>query len=149
MGKKIVKTALLLIFILIISIFFYIGWIFYDSVRTHITEIDLTQITAEEKDKLIELNFLELEQYPQSIQFLSLKSEKMVRETQYYITFSVDKEEANNNEIIRSTTGPNQTSIEQLQDEENTMTYLFSTHFAQNTTGNKWSFLHQLIEKYK
>ena len=73
----------------------------------------------------------------------------MVRETQYYITFSVDKEDTKNNEIIRNTTGPNQTSIEQLQDEENPMTYLFSTHFAQNTTGNKWGFLHQLIEKYK
>lgn len=104
MERKIIKISLIIILIIIISIILYIGLIIFDTIRIHITEIELTNISQEEKEKLIEQNFLELKQYPESIKFLTLKSEKAIRETQYYITFSVSKEDANLYELERNTT---------------------------------------------
>ena len=93
----IMKKAISVLIIGIVSIIVigiaYLGWIVYDTARPHITEISLTNINEEEKSKLIELNFLELDKYPQSLEFNKLKVISEVRETQFYIEFSINKDE--------------------------------------------------------
>ena len=87
MGKKIVKICVLLI---LISIFAFVGIVsvvVYDTVRTHISQIELNKISQQEKEELIKLDFLELTEYPSSLEFLQLRQESEIRETQYYIEF--------------------------------------------------------------
>ena len=91
------KHSIKLLIIIILIIFtigvLYLGWIFYDTVKMHKIEIPLSNLTSDEKEKLISLNFLELESYPSSIEFIELKEESEIRETQFYIKFSIDKED--------------------------------------------------------
>ena len=62
------KHSIKLLIIIILIIFtigvLYLGWIFYDTVKMHKIEIPLSNLTSDEKEKLISLNFLELESYP-------------------------------------------------------------------------------------
>ena len=57
MDKKIIKICFILILIIIITCLICVSFIFFDTMRTHIIEIDLTQITEEERNKLIDYNF--------------------------------------------------------------------------------------------
>ena len=78
------KHSIKLLIIIILIIFtigvLYLGWIFYDTVKMHKIEIPLSNLTSDEKEKLISLNFLELESYPSSIEFIELKEESEIRE---------------------------------------------------------------------
>ena len=102
MVKKIIKICLLIVLIIVIVFIGSITWIIYDTFRTHILEIELAQISQQEKEKLIELNFLELEEYPSSLEFIKLRHEAEIRESQFYIEFSANKEEANNYKIEKA-----------------------------------------------
>lgn len=93
-------------------------WTIYDTFRTHILEIELDQITLQEKEKLIELNFLELDEYPSSLEFIQLRHESEIRESQFYIEFSVNKEEANNYKIENANNYPNGVRIIKIKEKD-------------------------------
>lgn len=150
MGKKIVRICVLLILIVILTFIGIVSWVIYDTVRTHTSQIELNKISQEEKEKLIQLDFLELTEYPSSLEFLELKQESEIRETQFYIKFSIDKEEANLYKIERNTnyTTTDLTILKIDEDNEKNI-YELQTNFTQNTTEEKWSYLYKLMEKYK
>ena len=149
----IMKKAISVLIIGIVSIIVigiaYLGWIVYDTARPHITEISLTNINEEEKSKLIELNFLELDKYPQSLEFNKLKVISEVRETQFYIEFSINKDEEVNDLEKNKSHSPNTISIEEKSRNDEIIVYEMQTNFAQNSKEKKWSYLYELIEKYK
>jgi len=150
MGKKIVRICVLLILIVILTFIGIVSWVIYDTVRAHTSQIELNKISQEEKEKLIQLDFLELTEYPSSLEFLELKQESEIRETQFYIKFSIDKEEANLYKIERNTnyTTTDLTILKIDEDNEKNI-YELQTNFTQNTTEEKWSYLYKLMEKYK
>ena len=90
--------------------------------KTHKTEISLSNISSDEREKMINLNYLELESYPASLEFITLKRKSETRETQFC------KKISENNEKI---------------------TYEMKTNFAQNSRDEKWDYLLELIDKYK
>ena len=142
MGKKIVRICVLLILIVILAFIGIVSWVIYDTVRTHTSQIELNKISQEEKEKLIQLDFLELTEYPSSLEFLELKQESEIRETQFYIKFSIDKEEANLYKIERNTnyTSTDLTILKIDEDNEKNI-YELQTNFTQNTIEEKWSYL--------
>jgi hypothetical protein len=150
MGKKIVKICVLLI---LISIFAFVGIVsvvVYDTVRTHISQIELNKISQQEKEELIKLDFLELTEYPSSLEFLQLRQESEIRETQYYIEFSIDKKEVELYEIEKnSNRSPNEITILKKYEDNEKNIYELQTNFAQNSKEEKWKYLYDLIEKYK
>lgn len=150
MGKKIVRICVLLILIVILAFIGIVSWVIYDTVRTHTSQIELNKISQEEKEKLIQLDFLELTEYPSSLEFLELKQESKIRETQFYIKFSIDKEEANLYKIERNTnyTTTDLTILKIDEDNEKNI-YKLQTNFTQNTIQEKWNYLYKLMEKYK
>ncbi len=152
MEKKIIKTCALLILIVILACVGRVSWIVYDTVRTHTSQIELNKISQQEKEKLIQLDFLELTEYPSSLEFLELREESEIRETQFYIKFSIDKkEETNLYKIERNTSNtiPDSTTILKIDEDNEKNIYEFQTNFTCNSQENKWSYLYELIEKYK
>ena len=150
MGKKIVKICVLLILIVILAFVGIVSWVVYDTVRTHTSQIELNKISQQEKEDLIKLNFLELTEYPSSLEFLQLRQESEIRETQYYIEFSIDKKEVELYEIEKnSNRSPNEITILKKYEDNEKNIYELQTNFAQNSTEEKWKYLYDLIEKYK
>ena len=147
--KKTISVLIIGIVTIIVIGIAYLGWIVYDTARPHITEISLKNINEEEKAKLIELNFLELDKYPQSLVFNKLKAISEVRETQFYIEFSINKDEEVNDLEKNKSHSPNTISIEQKEENDEKVIYEMQTNFAQNSKAKKWSYLYELIERYK
>ena len=148
--KKAISILIIGIVTIIVIGIAYLGWIVYDTARSHITEISLTNINEEEKSKLMELNFLELDKYPKSLEFNKLKEISEVRETQFYIEFSINKYEKDLYDIEKNKShSPNTISIEQKEENDEKVIYEMQTNFAQNSKAKKWSYLYELIEKYK
>ena len=103
MEKKIAIRLFIVLIVMVLGI--VIGYIYWGmSTLSSTTEIDLTKLTLEEKAKLIEYNYLELANYPKSLEFIKLKEESEVRETQFIITFSVDNNEKDLYQIERDKT---------------------------------------------
>lgn len=150
MGKKIVKICVLLILIVILAFIGIVSWVIYDTIRTHTNQIELNKISQEEKEKLIQLDFLELTEYPSSLEFLELRQESEIRETQYYIEFSIDKNEIELYEIEKNSNHyPNEITILKKYEDNEKNIYELQTNFAQNSIEEKWSYLYKLMEKYK
>lgn len=150
MGKKIVKICILLILIVILVSIGIVSWIIYDTIRTHTSQIELNKISQEEKETLIQLDFLELTEYPSSLDFLQLRQASEIRETQYYIEFSIDKKEVELYEIEKNCNhSPNKITILKKYEDAEKNIYELQTNFAQNSTEEKWKYLYDLIEKYK
>ena len=148
--KKTISVLIIGIVTIIVIGIAYLGWIVYDTARPHITEISLNNINEEEKSKLIELNFLELDKYPQSLVFNKLKEISEVRETQFYIEFSINKYEKDLYNIEKNKShSPNTISIEQKEENNEKIIYEMQTNFAQNSKAKKWGYLYELIERYK
>lgn len=148
--KKAISILIIGIVTIIVIGIAYLGWIVYDTARPHITEISLTNINEEEKSKLMELNFLELDKYPQSLEFNKLKEISEVRETQFYIEFSINNYEKDLYDIEKNKShSPNTISIEQKEENNEKNIYEMQTNFAQNSKAKKWGYLYELIEKYK
>ena len=150
MGKKIVKICILLILIVILAFIGIVSWVIYDTVRTRTSQIELNKISQEEKEKLIQLDFLELTEYPSSLEFLELRQESEIRETQYYIEFSIDKKGVELYEIeTNNNRSPNEITILKKYEDSEKNIYELQTNFAQNSKEEKWKYLYDLIEKYK
>lgn len=150
MSKKILKICLLLISIIIFVVVGVITWIIYDTARTHTSQIELNQITPQEKEELIRLDFLELSEYPPSLEFILLRKETEIRETQFYIEFSINKDESNLYEIEKNINhSSNEISILKKYESDEKNIYELQTNFTQNSKEEKWSYLYSLIEKYK
>lgn len=121
----------------------------YDTVRTHTSQIELNKISQQEIEELIKLDFLELTEYPSSLEFLQLRQESEVRETQYYIEFSIDKKEVELYEIEKNRNrSPNEITILKKYEDNEKNIYELQTNFAQNSKEEKWKYLYDLIEKY-
>ena len=149
MCKKIVKICIVLILIVILAFVGIVSWVIYDTVRTHTSQIELKEISQQEKEELIKLDFLELTEYPSSLEFLQLRQESEVRETQYYIEFSINKKEVELYEIEKNRNrSPNESILKKYEDNEKNI-YELQTNFAQNSIEEKWSYLYKLMEKYK
>lgn len=150
MSKKIVKICVLLILIVILAFVGIVSWVIYDTVRTDTSQIELNRISQQEKEELIKLDFLELTEYPSSLEFLQLRQELEIRETQYYIEFSIDKKEGELYEIEKnSNRSPNEITILKKYEDNEKNIYELQTNFAQNSIEEKWSYLYKLMEKYK
>lgn len=135
--------------IVILAIVGIVSWIMYDTVRTHTSQIELNKISQQEIEELIKLDFLELTEYPSSLEFLQLRQESEVRETQYYIEFSIDKKEVELYEIEKNRNrSPNEITILKKYEDNEKNIYELQTNFAQNSKEEKWKYLYDLIEKY-
>lgn len=150
MKNNFFKTFVILF---IICVLIFIIFIFYQILITNFSintkEIDLKLIDDDEKEKIIYFNFLELETYPRTMEFFSLKSESTIREKQYYITFSVDKDEAVNYVIERKSSTAGESEIYKILSEKEKNIYMFKTNFSCNSRGYKWDFLDELLLKYE
>ena len=149
MEKKIAIRLVIVLIVMVLGI--VIGYIYWGmSTLSSTTEIDLTKLTLEEKAKLIEYNYLELANYPKSLEFIKLKEESEVRETQFIITFSVDNTENDLYQIERDKTGiAGISSIFKIKEEKNKTIYEFKTDFTSNSQGKEWKYIYELINKYK
>ena len=115
--------------------------------KTHKTEISLSNISSDEREKMINLNYLELESYPASLEFITLKRKSETRETQFCIIFS---KEENLNEIEKNQKqSANEITIKKISENNEKITYEMKTNFAQNSRDEKWDYLLELIDKYK
>lgn len=149
MEKKIAIRLFIVLIVMVLAI--VIGYICWGmSTLSSTTEIDLTKLTKEEKAKLIEINYLELESYPNSLEFIELKEESQVRESQFIITFSVDNNEKDFYQIERDKTSiAGESSIYRIKEENNKTIYEFKTNFTSNSKGYQWDFIYDLIRKYE
>ena len=147
--KALIKAIVIIVLTIFIIGVLYLGWSFYDTVKTHKTEISLSNISSDEREKMINLNYLELESYPASLEFITLKKESETRETQFCIIFSISKEE-NLNEIEKNQKqSANEITIKKISENNEKITYEMKTNFAQNSRDEKWDYLLELIDKYK
>lgn len=147
--KVLIKAIVIIVLTIFIIGVLYLGWSFYDTVKTHKTEISLSNISSDEREKMINLNYLELESYPASLEFITLKKESETRETQFGIIFSISKEE-NLNEIEKNQRqSANEITIKKISENNEEITYEMKTNFAQNSRDEKWDYLLELINKYK
>ena len=149
MEKKIAIRLFIVLIVMVLGI--VIGYIYWGmSTLSSTTEIDLTKLTLEEKAKLIEYNYLELANYPKSLEFIKLKEESEVRETQFIITFSVDNTENDLYQIERDKTSvAGESSVFRIKEENNKTIYEFKTNFTSNTKGYQWDYIYDLIRKYE
>ncbi len=147
-NNKIIKSLLLLLLLIVVIICAIIYIYMNKLVTPTITEIDLLSVSAEEKEKLKNMNFLELENTPKSINFINLKLESGIRESQFYINFSVDREETIQFAIERNSSEKTMNIIK-LFEEDNKYIYEAKTHFTSNSKDYKWDYLYELINKYK
>ncbi len=147
--KVLIKAIVIIVLTIFIIGVLYLGWSVYDTVKTHKTEISLSNISSDEREKMINLNYLELESYPASLEFITLKRESETRETQFCIIFSISKEE-NLNEIEKNQKqSANEITIKKISENNEKITYEMKTNFAQNSRDEKWDYLLELIDKYK
>lgn len=147
--KVLIKAIVIIVLTIFIIGVLYLGWSVYDTVKTHKTEISLSNISSDEREKMINLNYLELESYPASLEFITLKKESETRETQFCIIFSISKEE-NLNEIEKNQRqSANEITIKKISENNEKITYEMKTNFAQNSRDEKWDYLLELINKYK
>ena len=147
--KMLIKAIVIIVLTIFIIGVLYLGWSVYDTVKTHKTEISLSNISSDEREKMINLNYLELESYPASLEFITLKRESETRETQFCIIFSISKEE-NLNEIEKNQKqSANEITIKKISENNEKITYEMKTNFAQNSRDEKWDYLLELIDKYK
>lgn len=147
--KVLIKAIVIIVLTIFIIGVLYLGWSVYDTVKTHKTEISLSNISSDEREKMINLNYLELESYPASLKFITLKRESETRETQFCIIFSISKEE-NLNEIEKNQKqSANEITIKKISENNEKITYEMKTNFAQNSRDEKWDYLLELIDKYK
>ncbi len=147
--KVLIKAIVIIVLTIFIIGVLYLGWSVYDTVKTHKTEISLSNISSDEREKMINLNYLELESYPASLEFITLKKESETRETQFCIIFSISKEE-NLNEIEKNQKqSANEITIKKISENNEKITYEMKTNFAQNSRDEKWDYLLKLIDKYK
>lgn len=147
--KVLIKAIVIIVLTIFIIGVLYLGWSVYDTVKTHKTEISLSNISSDEREKMINLNYLELESYPASLEFITLKKESETRETQFGIIFSISKEE-NLNEIEKNQRqSANEITIKKISENNEEITYEMKTNFAQNSRDEKWDYLLELINKYK
>lgn len=147
--KVLIKAIVIIVLTIFIIGVLYLGWSVYDTVKTHKTEISLSNISSDEREKIINLNYLELESYPASLEFITLKKESETRETQFCIIFSISKEE-NLNEIEKNQKqSANEITIKKISENNEKITYEMKTNFAQNSRDEKWEYLLELINKYK
>mgnify|MGYP004514303669 CR=1 FL=1 len=147
--KVLIKAIVIIVLTIFIIGVLYLGWSVYDTVKTHKTEISLSNISSDEREKMINLNYLELESYPASLEFITLKKESETRETQFCIIFSISKEE-NLNEIEKNQKqSANEITIKKISENNEKITYEMKTNFAQNSRDEKWDYLLELINKYK
>ena len=147
--KVLIKAIVIIVLTIFIIGVLYLGWSVYDTVKTHKTEISLSNISSDEREKMINLNYLELESYPASLEFITLKKESETRETQFCIIFSISKEE-NLNEIEKNQNqSSNEITIKKIYENNEKITYEMKTNFAQNSRDEKWDYLLKLIDKYK
>lgn len=144
-----IKAIVIIVLTIFIIGVLYLGWSVYDTVKTHKTEISLSNISSDEREKIINLNYLELESYPASLEFITLKKESETRATQFCIIFSISKEE-NLNEIEKNQKqSANEITIKKIYENNEKITYEMKTNFAQNSRDEKWDYLLELIDKYK
>lgn len=147
--KVLIKAIVIIVLTIFIIGVLYLGLSVYDTVKTHKTEISLSNISSDEREKMINLNYLELESYPVSLEFITLKRESETRETQFCIIFSISKEE-NLNEIEKNQKqSANEITIKKISENNEKITYEMKTNFAQNSRDEKWDYLLELIDKYK
>ena len=147
--KVLIKAIVIIVLTIFIIGVLYLGLSVYDTVKTHKTEISLSNISSDEREKMINLNYLELESYPASLEFITLKRESETRETQFCIIFSIFKEE-NLNEIEKNQKqSANEITIKKISENNEKITYEMKTNFAQNSRDEKWDYLLELIDKYK
>lgn len=147
--KVLIKAIVIIVLTIFIIGVLYLGLSVYDTVKTHKTEISLSNISSDEREKMINLNYLELESYPASLEFITLKRESETRETQFCIIFSISKEE-NLNEIEKNQKqSTNEITIKKISENNEKITYEMKTNFAQNSRDEKWDYLLELIDKYK
>ncbi len=147
--KVLIKAIVIIVLTIFIIGVLYLGLSVYDTVKTHKTEISLSNISSDEREKMINLNYLELESYPASLEFITLKRESETRETQFCIIFSISKEE-NLNEIEKNQKqSANEITIKKISENNEKITYEMKTNFAQNSRDEKWDYLLELIDKYK
>lgn len=149
MEKKIAVRLFIVLIVMVLAI--VIGYICWGmSTLSSTTEIDLTKLTENEKAKLIEYNYLELESYPNSLEFIKLKEESQVRETQFIITFSVDNNEKDLYQIERDKTSvAGDSSVFRIKEETNKTIYELKTNFTSNAKGYQWDYIYDLIRKYE
>lgn len=89
-------------------------------------------------------------EYPSSLEFLKLRKKSQIRETQYYIEFSIDRREVELYEIEKNINcSPNEITIIKKYEYNDKNIYELQTNFTQNSNEEKWSYLYKLIEKYK
>lgn len=146
------KIAIRLFIVLIVMIFaIIIGYICWSiSTLSSTTQIDLTKIASEDKEKILKDNYLELDNYPNSIELIELKEESQVRESQFIITFSVNNDEKNLYQIERDKTGiAGESSIIKKDEKDNKTIYEYKTNFTSNSKDKKWNYISDLIKKYK
>lgn len=144
-----IKAIVIIVLAIFIIGVLYLGWSVYDTVKTHKTEISLSNISSDEREKIINLNYLELESYPASLEFITLKKESETRATQFCIIFYISKEE-NLNEIEKNQKqSANEITIKKIYENNEKITYEMKTNFAQNSRDEKWDYLLELIDKYK
>lgn len=142
--KVLIKAIVIIVLTIFIIGVLYLGLSVYDTVKTHKTEISLSNISSDEREKMINLNYLELESYPVSLEFITLKRESETRETQF-----ISKEE-NLNEIEKNQKqSANEITIKKISENNEKITYEMKTNFAQNSRDEKWDYLLELIDKYK
>ena len=147
--KVLIKAIVIIVLTIFIIGVLYLGLSVYDTVKTHKTEISLSNISSDEREKMINLNYLELESYPASLEFITLKRKSETRETQFCIIFSISKEE-NLNEIEKNQKqSANEITIKKISENNEKITYEMKTNFAQNSRDEKWDYLLELIDKYK
>lgn len=147
--KVLIKAIVIIVLTIFIIGVLYLGLSVYDTVKTHKTEISLSNISSDEREKMINLNYLELESYPVSLEFITLKRESETRETQFCIIFSISKEE-NLDEIEKNQKqSANEITIKKISENNEKITYEMKTNFAQNSRDEKWDYLLELIDKYK
>lgn len=149
MERKISIILVGILILIITCILGYVASVFFATIETKVIEVNLSNMTKEDKDELIKLNFLELDNYPSSIKFISLIEETQVRETQFKITFSVDNYEKSLYKIERNNTSlADQSSIFKITEENDKTIYRFETNFTSNTKDPKWNTIYDILKKY-
>lgn len=82
-----IKAIVIIVLTIFIIGVLYLGWSVYDTVKTHKTEISLSNISSDEREKIINLNYLELESYPASLEFITLKKKVKPEKFNFVLSF--------------------------------------------------------------
>lgn len=150
MEKKISLSLFIVLIVSVILIIFIFIYTFFNTIATKKIEINLSCLTPEEKSEFIKLNFLELTDYPSSIEFITLIEESQVRESQFKIIFSVNNSEKDLYNIERNNSfKAERSSIFKIKEEKDKTIYRFETNFTSNSKDSKWNNIYDIIKKYQ